>query len=799
MTRLVLNIFETLRTRRTLRWVSLALSTVLLALLLTQQSFHEDITDFLPLDNGQQQALQDYQQTSSARRIYVIFRSDKGSCQTALDDFCDLLDHTDESHRVEYLTADDPAVMQEAMTTLYTRMPYLLTADDYARMDSMVARPDFVASQLENDKQLLMLPTAGMLSVQIQHDPLQLFTPVLERLKPAADNHQALLLIDSPYGANETAHNAQLVAWLQQYCDSIGKQHPEVSVHLTGGPVIAVGNAQQIKTDSITAISLAVVLILLLLWLTFRNVRNLLLMAVSIGWGWLFAMGSLTLVHQGVSIIVIGISSVIVGIAVNYPLHLIAHLSHTPDMRSTLREIVMPLVVGNITTVGAFLALVPLNAVALRDLGLFSAFLLVGTILFVLLWLPHLVQQKSLTFRLSPFTFHLSPLKYISGIQLENKSWLGVVVVVLTFVLGYLSLQTSFDADLRNINYMTDEQRQDMQMLQPASINPHPSALKQWNTWRTTKGALLCQQLKAEAAQAGFQPDSFVDFYNLVNTASSDGMQSLSESIVNNLSDNFNYIGWACGVIVFFFLWFSLGSIELALLSFLPMAISWIWILGLMSLLDIQFNVVNIILATFIFGQGDDYTIFMTEGCQYEYAYRRKMLNSYKESIFLSALIMLIGIGSLIVARHPALLSLAHVTIVGMYTVVLMAWLIPPYIFRWLVYDRQGNERHHPLTLRRLLMPWRKDDAYQLVADRYRYRGIEIAAPVRRRLRKLRQTSAISHQPSSIKDPGFGETALLMALLHPEQQFTVTFDDEERAQVARHAIEGFVNNLKIEQ
>ena len=819
MTRLLLNIFETLRTHRTLRWGSLVLSTVLLALLLTQQSYQENIIDFLPLDNGQQQALQDYQQTSSARRIYVIFRSVKGSCQSALDDFCDLLDHTDESSRVEYLTADDPAVMQEAMTALYARMPYLLTADDYARMDSLTALPDFVVSQLENDKQLLMLPTAGMLSVQVQHDPLQLFTPVLERMKPTSDNHQTLLLIDSPYGPNETAHNAQLVALLQQYCDSVGKTHPEVSVHLTGGPVIAVGNARQIKTDSITAISLAVVLILLLLWLTFRNVRNLLLIAVSIGWGWLFAMGSLTLVHQGVSIIVIGISSVIVGIAVNYPLHLIAHLSHTPDMRSTLREIVMPLVVGNITTVGAFLVLVPLNAVALRDLGLFSAFLLVGTILFALLWLPHLVQHSphtSFSLSLGEGRGEVSPLKYISSIQLENKPWLVAVVVVLTFVLGYFSQQTSFDADLRNINYMTAEQRQDMQMLQNQFTtiqSPSPNTQSHWNAWRTTTGAALCQQLKAEAAQAGFSPDSFGDFYDLVNTAPSDGMQSLSESIVNNLSDNFNYIGWACGVIVFFFLWFSLGSIELALLSFLPMAISWIWILGLMSLLGIQFNVVNIILATFIFGQGDDYTIFMTEGCQYEYAYRRQMLSSYKESIFLSALIMLIGIGSLIVARHPALLSLAHVTIVGMFTVVLMAWLIPPLIFRWLVFDRQGNERRHPLTLRRLLMPWRKADAWQLVADRYRYCGIEIAAPVRRRLRTLKgdgshcnatldlgqESSNFKLQTSNLKDSGFGETALLMALQHPERQFTVTFDDEEHALVARHAIEGFVNNLKIVQ
>ena len=136
-------------------------------------------------------------------------------------------------------------------------------------------------------------------------------------------------------------------------------------------------------------------LILLLLWFSIRNLRNILLIAISIAWGWLFALAALSLIHSEVSLIVIGISSVIVGIAVNYPLHLISHLSHTPDVRQALREISKPLVVGNITTVGAFLALVPLQSVALRDLGLFSSFLLIGTILFTLLWLPHFVKQTA--------------------------------------------------------------------------------------------------------------------------------------------------------------------------------------------------------------------------------------------------------------------------------------------------------------------------------------------------------------------------------------------------------------------
>ena len=158
---------------------------------------------------------------------------------------------------------------------------------------------------------------------------------------------------------------------------------------------------------------------------------------------------------------------------------------------------------------------------------------------------------------------------------------------------------------------------------------------------------------------------------------------SLNSSVAEALSTDFNYIGWVCSLVVFLFLWLSFRRIELAIISFIPMAISWIWILGIMSILGIKFNIVNIILATFIFGQGDDYTIFITEGCVSEYEHGRPVLASYKRSILLSALIMFIGIGTLIFAKHPALHSLAEVTIIGMFSVVLMANLIPPLLFKW--------------------------------------------------------------------------------------------------------------------
>ena len=153
-------------------------------------------------------------------------------------------------------------------------------------------------------------------------------------------------------------------------------------------------------------------------------------------------------------------------------------------------------------------------------------------------------------------------------------------------------------------------------------------------------------------------------------------------NVISRLSDDFDYLGLVCSIIVFAFLWLSFRSIWLALIAFVPMALSWVWILALMQLFGLQFNIVNIILATFIFGQGDDYTIFIVEGLLYEHRTGKPMLPQYRQSIILSAFIMLIGIGILVFAQHPAMHSLGTVTLIGMSVVLIMAVTFPPLLFR---------------------------------------------------------------------------------------------------------------------
>jgi 1-acyl-sn-glycerol-3-phosphate acyltransferase len=150
--------------------------------------------------------------------------------------------------------------------------------------------------------------------------------------------------------------------------------------------------------------------------------------------------------------------------------------------------------------------------------------------------------------------------------------------------------------------------------------------------------------------------------------------------------------------LVFIVLLITYGRIELALVSFIPMFVTWIWILGLMSLFDIRFNIVNIIISALIFGLGDDYSLFIMDGLLQEYKTGRKNLASYKSSIILSAITIVAGLGVLIFAKHPALNSIAIISIIGILCVVLISFVMIPFLFRLLIVNRTQKKKF-PWTL----------------------------------------------------------------------------------------------------
>jgi 1-acyl-sn-glycerol-3-phosphate acyltransferase len=90
------------------------------------------------------------------------------------------------------------------------------------------------------------------------------------------------------------------------------------------------------------------------------------------------------------------------------------------------------------------------------------------------------------------------------------------------------------------------------------------------------------------------------------------------------------------------------------------------------------------------------------DGLLQEYKTGKKILSSYKTSIFLSALTTITGLGVLIFAKHPALKSIAFISIIGICCVVIMAQILIPFLFNILVRNRTEKKRF-PWTFTGLL------------------------------------------------------------------------------------------------
>ena len=236
---LVLRIYDWMGAHRGWCVASLAVVTLLMVLSVTRLSYKEDIRDFLPLDEAERAALNDYDRQAQTSLIVAIVEHRDSTVddpdllvegvETFLDAIRDVKDLTVQT---------DFSQMEEQQEEVYRQLPYLLEPADYRRMDSLLQQPDFIPSHLQEAKELLLMPMGmgSMVADDITHDPLGLFSPVVSLMRDTAflsrfdiydgclltaDHRKALVLLNSPFGGSETASNEQLLEVLKVKADSV--------------------------------------------------------------------------------------------------------------------------------------------------------------------------------------------------------------------------------------------------------------------------------------------------------------------------------------------------------------------------------------------------------------------------------------------------------------------------------------------------------------------------------------------------------------------------------------------------
>ncbi len=178
--------------------------------------------------------------------------------------------------------------------------------------------------------------------------------------------------------------------------------------------------------------------------------------------------------------------------------------------------------------------------------------------------------------------------------------------------------------------------------------------------------------------------------------------QNLTQKFIENVKHDFDLLVALSMIFVTLLLIISFGRLGLGLITALPMFFSWLITLGFMGLTGIRFNIFNIIISSFIFGLGVDYSILMMRGLQHALISGENDLKSYKISVLLSSLTTLFGVGALFFARHPALNSIAMVSVIGISSVVLVSFTFQPMIFNGVILGRQRRNKF-PVTMRVLI------------------------------------------------------------------------------------------------
>jgi 1-acyl-sn-glycerol-3-phosphate acyltransferase len=143
------------------------------------------------------------------------------------------------------------------------------------------------------------------------------------------------------------------------------------------------------------------------------------------------------------------------------------------------------------------------------------------------------------------------------------------------------------------------------------------------------------------------------------------------------------------GILVTVIVYLSVGAIELAAATLLPLAFALLWTFGTMGWLGLPIDMMNSVFVIFIIGIGEDYSVFMMTSKLDPWRGRPQRLGATSASVVISALTTIFGFAVLVFARHPVLFSLGTTVLLGMVFAFAATLILTPLCMDLLLFKEQ--------------------------------------------------------------------------------------------------------------
>ena len=464
------NIYEYFNSRKWVGFGLLGLAFLSLIFVASKIEFEEDITKLIPNNEKNTELQKVLKNINFTDKIIVNITKNK---EGTIDDltqyasqFIDSINLSSSQYikQIQGKVADDQ--IEKTANFIYQNLPLFLDENDYKTIANKIQKDSISTTTLKNYKTLIS-PSGIIAKDFILKDPLGLSFIALKKLQGLSfaedfelrngflvskDKQHILLFITPSLGSNETAENTEFAENLYEANTKLNNAFKDkVNSEFFGGTLIAVANANQIKRDIQLTISIALSILLLIFIVFYKKLAIPIILFIPTIFGGLLAIAILFLIREKISAISLGIGSVLLGVTLDYSLHILTHIRSNSNVKHLYKEISKPILMSSLTTALAFLCLLFINSQALQDLGIFAAISVIGASCFALVFIPQVYTEQSKSTKRSTI------LDKMASYNIHKNKWviIGLFTLCLTSLFTYN--KAVFNKDLSQLNYLPDD------------------------------------------------------------------------------------------------------------------------------------------------------------------------------------------------------------------------------------------------------------------------------------------------------------------------------------------------------
>ncbi|WP_262149589.1 MMPL family transporter [Chryseobacterium foetidum] len=430
-------------------------------------NFEEDINQIIPKNEKSDLTAKVLKQLNFSDKIIVIIEKKSKDENFQLSETADAFLNKIEPLQ-KYIGSVQGKVndneISETFDFVNQNLPLFLDDNDYSEIERKLSK-DSIAKQVENNYVSLVSPTSLVTKEFIKKDPLGITFLGIKKLNAlniskdfklednyivSKDGKNLLLFIDPKNKSNDTKNNEVFVDSLNKIKDEINKNFKgKTEISYFGSPVIAVANAQQIKKDIQNTVIISMTVLLILLIYYFRNFFTPLIVFLPTVFAVFISLMILYFIKDKISAISLSVGAILIGITIDYALHILTHYKHNNNIEELYKEITQPIILSSATTAVSFLCLVFVRSEALKDLGLFAAITVFLSSFAALIIVPQLYFPKEKSGKVSTnFIDKIGNYPY----EKNKPLIIGCSIMIVACLFGFRHV--GFNENIGDLNYI---------------------------------------------------------------------------------------------------------------------------------------------------------------------------------------------------------------------------------------------------------------------------------------------------------------------------------------------------------